>query len=70
MEPEKSTLSDRHSEHEVEYVDILSDLREAVYRRRPTDIYQFCATYFNQKLAEQREGLLALLKMHPNILDP
>ncbi|KAJ1900247.1 hypothetical protein LPJ66_001606 [Kickxella alabastrina] len=70
MEPEKSTLSDRHSEHEAEYVDILSDLREAVYRRRPTDIYQFCATYFNQKLAEQREGLLALLKMHPNILDP
>ncbi|KAI7834386.1 cyclic nucleotide-binding-like protein [Kickxella alabastrina] len=64
MEPEKSTLSDRHSEHEAEYVDILSDLREAVYRRRPTDIYQFCATYFNQK------GALALLKMHPNILDP
>ncbi|KAI8322258.1 camp-dependent protein kinase regulatory subunit [Martensiomyces pterosporus] len=69
MDSEKTTLSDNHSEHESEFVEVLADLREAVFRHRPSDVYQFCATYFNQKLAEQREGLLTLVKMNPSILD-
>ncbi|KAJ1645629.1 hypothetical protein J3B02_001259 [Coemansia erecta] len=69
MDSEKTTLSDGHSEHEAEYNEVLAELREAVFRRKPTDVYQFCASHFNQKLAEQREGLLELVKMHPGILD-
>ncbi|KAJ2363225.1 hypothetical protein IW150_006793, partial [Coemansia sp. RSA 2607] len=70
MDSEKSTLSDVHStEHEAEYMEVLTELREAVFRRRPADVYQFCAQHFQQKLAEQREGLLELVKMHPGILD-
>ncbi|KAJ2786275.1 hypothetical protein GGI15_001642 [Coemansia interrupta] len=70
MDSEKSTLSDVHSsEHEAEYTEVLTELREAVFRRRPADVYQFCAQHFQQKLAEQRAGLLELVKMHPGILD-
>ncbi|KAJ2720594.1 hypothetical protein GGI07_004511 [Coemansia sp. Benny D115] len=69
MDSEKTTLSDGHSEHDAEFNEVLAELRDAVFRRRPSDIYQFCASYFNQKLAEQREGLLELVKMNPSILD-
>ncbi|KAJ1961957.1 hypothetical protein GGI12_002950 [Dipsacomyces acuminosporus] len=69
MDSEKTTINDTLSEHEAEFNEVLADLREAVFRTRPSDVYQFCATYFNQKLAEQREGLLVLVKMNPGILD-
>ncbi|KAJ2040492.1 hypothetical protein GGI08_008058, partial [Coemansia sp. S2] len=70
MDSDKITLNDGHSEHEAEFNEVLAELREAIFRRKPSDVYQFCATYFNLKLAEQREGLLELVKMHPAILDP
>ncbi|KAJ2002880.1 hypothetical protein GGI04_003170 [Coemansia thaxteri] len=69
MDSEKTTLSDGHGEHEAEFNEVLSELREAIFRRKPADVYQFCATHFNAKLAEQREGLLELVKMNPGILD-
>ncbi|KAJ1936908.1 hypothetical protein EC988_008053, partial [Linderina pennispora] len=69
MDSEKTTLSENHAEYEAEIIEVLGELREAVFRRQPSDIYQFCATYFNEKLAEQREGLLELVKMNPSILD-
>ncbi|KAJ2482431.1 hypothetical protein IWW56_001089 [Coemansia sp. RSA 2131] len=69
MDSEKTTLSDSRPEHEAEYNDVLGELRDAVFRMRPSDVYQFCASYFDQKLAEQREGLLKLIDMHPGILD-
>ncbi|KAJ1669661.1 hypothetical protein GGF38_002084 [Coemansia sp. RSA 25] len=70
MDSDKITLNDGHPEHEAEFNEVLAELREAIFRRKPSDVYQFCATYFNVKLAEQREGLLELVKMHPTILDP
>ncbi|KAJ1942658.1 hypothetical protein FBU59_003137 [Linderina macrospora] len=70
MDSEKTTLSEAHGgEYEAEIMEVLGELREAVFRRQPSDVYQFCATYFNEKLAEQREGLLELVKMNPGILD-
>ncbi|KAJ2161885.1 hypothetical protein GGF46_001076 [Coemansia sp. RSA 552] len=71
MDSEKTTLSDGHlrPESEAEYNEVLAELRDAVFRGRPADVYQFCATYFDQKLAEQREGLLKIIDMHPGILD-
>ncbi|ORX69025.1 camp-dependent protein kinase regulatory subunit [Linderina pennispora] len=64
MDSEKTTLSENHAEYEAEIIEVLGELREAVFRRQPSDIYQFCATYFNEKLAEQREGLLELASSH------
>ncbi|KAJ1728160.1 hypothetical protein LPJ72_005600 [Coemansia sp. Benny D160-2] len=70
MDSEKTTLSDVIGhEHEAEYNEVLTELREAIFRRRPSDVYQFCSTHFHQKLSEQREGLLELVKMNPGILD-
>ncbi|KAJ2288382.1 hypothetical protein IWW55_006518, partial [Coemansia sp. RSA 2706] len=69
MDSEKTTLSDSRPEHEAEYNEVLGELRDAVFRMRPADVYQFCASYFDQKLAEQREGLLKLIDLHPDILD-
>ncbi|KAJ1738229.1 hypothetical protein LPJ78_005305 [Coemansia sp. RSA 989] len=69
MDSEKTTLNDTRAEHETEYNEVLSELREAVFRIRPSDVYQFCASYFDQKLAEQREGLLKLIDMNPGVLD-
>ncbi|KAJ2831587.1 hypothetical protein GGI24_001526 [Coemansia furcata] len=70
MDSDKITLNDGNPEHEAEFNEVLAELREAIFRRKPSDVYQFCATHFNLKLAEQREGLLELVKMHPAILDP
>ncbi|KAJ1665655.1 hypothetical protein IW140_003124 [Coemansia sp. RSA 1813] len=69
MDSEKTTLSDANHEHEAEYSEVLAELRDAIFRRRPSDVYQFCSTHFHQKLSEQREGLLELVKMNPGILD-
>ncbi|KAJ2196818.1 hypothetical protein IW144_002733, partial [Coemansia sp. RSA 522] len=69
MDSEKTTLSDSRPEHEAEYNDVLGELRDSVFRTRPSDVYQFCASYFDQKLSEQREGLLKIIDMHPSILD-
>ncbi|KAJ2894571.1 hypothetical protein GGI21_005269, partial [Coemansia aciculifera] len=68
MDSDKITLNEGLPE--AEYNEVLNDLREAVFRRKPMDVYQFCATHFNVKLAEQREGLLELVKQHPALLDP
>ncbi|KAJ2847392.1 hypothetical protein GGI22_005989, partial [Coemansia erecta] len=70
MDSEKTTLSDANHEHEAEYNEVLAELRDAIFRRRPSDVYQYCLTHFHHKLAEQREGLLELVKMNPDILDP
>ncbi|KAJ1728984.1 hypothetical protein LPJ61_003745 [Coemansia biformis] len=69
MDSGKTMLNEGRAEHEAEYNEVLSELRNAVFQMRPTDVYQFCATYFDQKLAEQREGLLKLIDMNPGILD-
>ncbi|KAJ3205661.1 hypothetical protein HDU67_008715 [Dinochytrium kinnereticum] len=37
------------------FPEILKDLNREVLRHQPKDIYQFCATYFQKRLAEQRE---------------
>ncbi|KAJ3116648.1 hypothetical protein HDU96_009101 [Phlyctochytrium bullatum] len=39
------------------FPEILKDLNREVLRHQPKDIYQFCATYFHKKLAEQRSKL-------------
>ncbi|KAI8621947.1 camp-dependent protein kinase regulatory subunit [Chytriomyces sp. MP71] len=44
----------------AEFPEILKDLNREVLRAQPKDIYQFCATYFHQKLAEQRKELIEL----------
>ncbi|KAJ2557500.1 hypothetical protein EV175_001312 [Coemansia sp. RSA 1933] len=69
MDSEKTTLNDGNHEHEAEYNEVLGELREAIFRRRPSDVYQFCSSHFHQKLSEQREGLLELVKMNPGILE-
>ncbi|KAI9333542.1 cyclic nucleotide-binding-like protein [Zopfochytrium polystomum] len=40
------------------FPEILKDLNREVLRSQPKDIYQFCATYFHKKLAEQRSKLV------------
>lgn len=37
---------------------ILKDLNKEVLKAQPDDIYQFCANYFQKKLAEQRQQLI------------
>lgn len=71
MDSEKTTLSEQHSaaELETEYNQVLLELRQAIFRQRPSDVYQFCACHFQQKLGEQREGLLELARMNPGILN-
>ncbi|KAJ2712878.1 hypothetical protein H4R19_002535, partial [Coemansia spiralis] len=69
MDSDKTTLNESRPEHEAEYSEVLSELRDAVFQMRPTDVYQFCATYFDQKLAEQREGLLKIIDLNPGVLD-
>ncbi|KAJ3129358.1 hypothetical protein HK100_008673 [Physocladia obscura] len=44
----------------AEFPEILKDLNREVLRAQPKDIYQFCATYFHTKLAEQRKELIEL----------
>ncbi|KAJ3113224.1 hypothetical protein HK100_002055 [Physocladia obscura] len=44
----------------AEFPEILKDLNREVLRAQPKDIYQFCATYFHNKLAEQRKELIEL----------
>ncbi|KAJ3113752.1 hypothetical protein HK100_001889 [Physocladia obscura] len=44
----------------AEFPEILKDLNREVLRAQPKDIYQFCATYFHSKLAEQRKELIEL----------
>ncbi|KAI8800558.1 cyclic nucleotide-binding-like protein [Cladochytrium replicatum] len=46
------------------FPEILKDLNREVLRAQPQDIYQFCANYFNQKLAEERSKLLVLADGH------
>ncbi|KAJ1541720.1 hypothetical protein HK405_010479 [Cladochytrium tenue] len=50
--------SNDHYTVPAEFPEILKDLNREVLRAQPKDIYQFCATYFNNKLAEQRAKLL------------
>ncbi|KAJ2779915.1 hypothetical protein H4R18_003730 [Coemansia javaensis] len=69
MDSDKTTLNEGRAEHEAEYSEVLGELRDAVFQMRPTDVYQFCASYFDQKLAEQREGLLKIIDMNPGVLD-
>ena len=45
------------------FPEILKDLNREVLRNQPKDIYQFCADYFHQKLAEQRSKLIDLGKL-------
>ncbi|KAJ3071043.1 hypothetical protein HDU98_005894 [Podochytrium sp. JEL0797] len=44
----------------AEFPEILKDLNREVLRSQPKDIYQFCATYFHNKLSEQRKELIEL----------
>ncbi|KAJ3384738.1 hypothetical protein HDU84_002677 [Entophlyctis sp. JEL0112] len=44
----------------AEFPALLKDLNREVLRAQPKDIYQFCATYFHNKLAEQRRELIEL----------
>ncbi|KAJ3028258.1 UNVERIFIED_CONTAM: hypothetical protein HDU68_002065 [Siphonaria sp. JEL0065] len=44
----------------AEFPEILKDLNREVLRAQPKDIYQFCATYFHHKLADQRKELIEL----------
>ncbi|TPX67625.1 hypothetical protein CcCBS67573_g07436 [Chytriomyces confervae] len=46
----------------AELPDILKDLTREVLRCQPRDVYQFCALYFFNKLAEQRKELLDIGK--------
>lgn len=41
------------------YSDILENLEQDIRRERPSDVLQFCADYFNGKLAEQRQRFLS-----------
>jgi hypothetical protein len=48
------------------YSDILDKLERDLRRERPSDVLQFCANYFNGKLAEQREILLSQTNLDPS----
>lgn len=48
------------------YSDILDELERDLRRERPSDVLQFCANYFNGKLAEQREILLSQTNLDPS----
>lgn len=41
------------------YSEILENLEREIRRERPSDVLQFCADYFNGKLAEQRQRFLS-----------
>jgi hypothetical protein len=41
------------------YSEILENLEREIRRERPSDVLQFCADYFNGKLAEQRQTFLS-----------
>jgi hypothetical protein len=36
------------------FPEILKDLNREILRAQPKDIYQFCASYFEKKLAEKK----------------
>ncbi|KAJ3396400.1 hypothetical protein HDV05_003181, partial [Chytridiales sp. JEL 0842] len=42
------------------FPEILKDLNREVLRHQPKDIYQFCANYFQRKLADQRGTLISI----------
>ncbi|GAB5591536.1 hypothetical protein Unana1_06436 [Umbelopsis nana] len=52
------------------YSDILDKLERELRRERPTDVLQFCANFFNGKLAEQRETLLSQSNLDPSVPTP
>ncbi|KAI9331116.1 cyclic nucleotide-binding-like protein [Zopfochytrium polystomum] len=56
-----------HPHHHVPaaFPEILKDLNREVMRSQPKDIYQFCATYFFNKLADQRAGLISFAAAKP-----
>ena len=49
----------------TEYTNLLNDLNQSILRKRPQDILQFCANWFNQRLEEQRIELI-----HHSSYDP
>ncbi|KAI8621951.1 camp-dependent protein kinase regulatory subunit [Chytriomyces sp. MP71] len=49
----------------AELPDILKDLSREVLRMQPKDVYQFCAMYFFNKLADQRKELLDIASRTP-----
>ncbi|KAI8581964.1 hypothetical protein K450DRAFT_230139 [Umbelopsis ramanniana AG] len=57
-------------ETSTSYSDILGDLEREIRRERPSDVLQFCANYFNGKLAEQREEFLCQSNLGPSDLSP
>ncbi|KAJ3108559.1 hypothetical protein HDU97_000841 [Phlyctochytrium planicorne] len=52
------------------FPEILKDLNREVIREQPKDIYQFCANYFFQKLAEQRTKLITIAAEKSNEFVP
>lgn len=45
---------------------VCAALKSELNKSQPTDVYQFCATYFMKKLQEQRSTLITLAKVSPN----
>ncbi|KAJ1920644.1 hypothetical protein H4219_001202 [Mycoemilia scoparia] len=52
----------------AEIDEVVNALREKLLKARPQDIWQFCSTYFQEKLEEQRNMFLELIKQHPDLL--
>ncbi|KAJ1645619.1 hypothetical protein IWQ61_010300 [Dispira simplex] len=50
-----------------DYQALLNELRVALEKVQPDDLYQYCAYYFQEKLAHQRAQLLAMVQDHPQL---
>ncbi|KAJ1928101.1 hypothetical protein IWQ60_002361 [Tieghemiomyces parasiticus] len=48
---------------------VLDELHQALLKVQPKDLYQFCAYFFQEKLAQQRAQLLGLAHDHPHFRD-
>ncbi|KAH8556344.1 cyclic nucleotide-binding-like protein [Umbelopsis sp. PMI_123] len=57
-------------ETSTSYSDVLDKLEREIRRERPSDVLQFCANYFNGKLAEQREVFLSQTNLGPSDPSP
>ncbi|KAJ3217095.1 hypothetical protein HK099_005600 [Clydaea vesicula] len=49
------------------FPEILKDLNREILRDQPTDIFQYCADYFNKKLSEQRHNLLTQVNIEKQL---
>ncbi|RKP39683.1 cyclic nucleotide-binding-like protein [Dimargaris cristalligena] len=57
------------SSHPYDPQVVLDELRQALLKHQPQDVYQFCSYFFQEKLAYQRAQLATLAQSNPGYCD-